>query len=247
MDLTEPITHERLSAALLAAPLTVPHAALHVALPTVRTTCRVYVADAQTLFRIGLATLLADCPGVVLAGQARCVNDLLSDAWAHAPDLLFVDVMLPGLHSPAAWGELRRRHPQLRCVLLMAEDDPVQARRARELRADGVLWRSADRAQLEALIAAACRGDKLPAPPRLGGGDALPRLTRREQQMLQCMAQGLSNARMASQMNVATPTVKFHVTNILGKLGAENRTAAVLIAMRLGLVPQVDAADSLAA
>ncbi len=196
------------------------------------------MVDGQTLFRTGLAVLLADLPAVVVVSQARNSAELFSEALTHELDLLFIDLQLPWLHARPQLHAIRRLLPQARTVLLMNEWDRQQVRLGRELAVDGVLLRSAGRAQLEATLGAVRRGQRLPQLPPSDCSDSPARLTQRELQILQQMALGLSNLRIAREMRLALPTAKFHVANVLGKLGVDNRTAAVVTALRQGLVQE---------
>jgi len=182
------------------------------------------VAD-DPLARGGLAALLAAQPGVVVAAQLVSAEVAAWDLGGAASDERLPDLERIGIP-----------------VLALAPDEE-RAGEALAAGARGALFRETDGPRLAAALAAVARGlvvvDEALAEPwrRRGAGPAgAETLTPREREVLDLLAQGLSNRRVGERLGIGERTAKFHVNAILAKLGAETRTEAVVIAVRLGLV-----------
>jgi two-component system, NarL family, nitrate/nitrite response regulator NarL len=198
------------------------------------------VAD-DPLVRSGLAALLADQPGFVVTGQMPGSTDLSVGLGVYVPDVLVWDLGWDPTTSLDRLADLR--DAGIPVVALIS--DEIHASSAWIAGARSLLLRTVDAAHLGAALVAAARGlvvldpalattmlstrDRLPMPP---GED----LTSREREVLQYLAEGLPNKAIASRLNISEHTVKFHVNAILGKLGAQSRTEAVVRASRLGLI-----------
>ena len=194
------------------------------------------VAD-DPLARGGLAALLAAQPGVVVAAQVAS-----ADRWASVLEAYGPDVAAWDLGGAAA----EERPPDLERIgipVLALAPDEERAAEALAAGARGAIFRDADGPRLAAALAAVARGlvvvdEALAEPWRRRGAAAgtLDALTPREREVLDLLAQGLSNRRVAERLGISERTAKFHVNAILAKLGAESRTEAVVIAARLGLI-----------
>jgi NarL family two-component system response regulator LiaR len=204
---------------------------------------RVFVVDDHPMIRHGLAAMLAPERGVAWVGEAGSGAEAVRCAPALAPDVMLVDLEMPGMDGLAVIAALRPLLPRARFVMLLAAPDADAVRRAIAGGAAGVLAKDASTPELVNVIHAAHFGYRLLAPavtdavaarhlPCAPGAD----LTRRERELLALMARGLPNQEISARLAIAIPTVKFHVTNILSKLHAENRTGAVLAALRHNLV-----------
>jgi len=194
------------------------------------------VAD-DPLARGGLAALLAAQPGVVVTAQVAS-----ADRWARILEAYDPEVAAWDLGG-AASGERLPDLERIGIPVLALAPDEERAGEALAMGARGALFRDADGPRLAAALAAVARGlvvvDEALAEPwrRRGAGPAaVEALTPREREVLDLLAEGLSNRRIGERLGIGERTAKFHVNAILAKLGAETRTEAVVIAVRLGLI-----------
>ena len=204
---------------------------------------RVYVVDDQPMIRHGVASMLASERGLLWVGEAADGAEALRGAPALAPHVILMDLAMPRMDGIAAISALRPLLPQTRFVALSSLPDPAELRRAQAAGAVGFLLKNASTAELVAAIRAAHGGQRTLAPALADALEAGERsravgddLTQRERELLGLMARGLSNQEISTHLAIAMPTVKFHVTNILAKLHADNRTEAVLVALRHKIV-----------
>jgi two-component system, NarL family, response regulator LiaR len=204
---------------------------------------RVFIIDDQPICRRGLASMVGQEPGLAWAGESGAGEQAVAAAVAAAPDVVVMDLAMPGSDCVATMQALQAALPQLRWVLTSGAVDVAAARRGMAAGAGCVLLKSATQQELVDCIQAAARGaslcsaelrQALAARPPVAepGAD----LTQRELELLALLARGLGNGDISARLAIAIPTVKFHITNILSKLQAENRTAAVLVALRYKLV-----------
>jgi two-component system nitrate/nitrite response regulator NarL len=202
---------------------------------------RVLIVADDPLARAGLAAMLADQPDYTVVGQVGPEPDLADDISAYVPDVILWD--LGWDPSP---GRTPLLHPgnALPPILALLADD-AQAADAWGSGAQGLLLREADGEKVAAALYAVAQGLVLIDPPlapyllpdRDREDDLLiEALTPREEDVLHLMADGLSNRAIALRLGISDHTVKFHVNAILGKLGAQSRTEAVVRATRLGLL-----------
>ncbi|WP_088286272.1 response regulator transcription factor [Ideonella sp. A 288] len=205
---------------------------------------RVFVVDSYPMFRRGLATTLAAERDLLWVGEAADGAEALRAAPALDPDVVLIDQDMPGMDGIAAVAAMRRAMPSARLVLLTTRIDPPDVRRAVAAGASCVLLKSASSQELVTAIHAVHRGLQVHSPalsgtsaPADGSRGLGADLTPRERSLLALMASGLANREISERLAIAMPTVKFHVTNILAKLHVDNRTAAVLVALRHKLVP----------
>ncbi len=202
---------------------------------------RVLVVAADALTRAGLAALLSDQPGCTVAGQVDGDSDLSAELQAYTPDVLVWDLGWEPAAALERLAELPEGSPPV--VALLADD--AYAADSWTAGARGLLFRDAEAARLVAALTAVARG-VVALDPRLASAvvsareQALPRagvLTPREMEVLGLMARGLPNKGIARELAISEHTVKFHVNAILGKLGSQSRTEAVMQATLLGLIP----------
>ncbi len=202
---------------------------------------RVFVVDDYPMIRQGLAAMLASEPSMQCMGEACDGAEAVRMAPGLAPHVVLMDLDMPNMDGIAAIAALRLRLPDARCVLMLSQHDPASAKRAMDSGAAGYLLKSAEPAELFAAVRAAHGGQPVaPAANTDAEADAADgpaaKLTQRERELLGLMARGLSTQNIADQLSIAMPTVKFHVTNILTKMDADNRTEAVLTALRHKIV-----------
>lgn len=217
------------------------------------------IADDHPLFREALrGAVQRTLPGAQLF-EADGVDALyaLTDAHSDA-DLLLMDLTMPGAQGFSALVHLRARHPQLPIVVVSAREEPAIMRRAIDHGALGFIPKSADSGTIGAAIAAVLDGERwVPAAAHDAPGVErdehevalrMRELTPHQFRVLQLLGSGRLNKQIAADLAVSEATIKAHVTAILRKLGATNRTQAVLMAGRLaidpdGVVPPPDEPD----
>jgi len=208
---------------------------------------RVYVVDDHPMIRHGLAAMLGGEPDVRWVGDAGDGAEAVRTAPALDPHIVLMDMLMPRMDGVATITALRPLLPQTRFVVLAGALEPAEVRRAMSAGASGFLLKNATAQELISVIRTAHQGHAVLAPEinsaMLRDGDAPSAsdgtgadLTQRERELLALMARGLSNHDISKQLAIAMPTVKFHVTNILAKLHADNRTEAVLVALRHRIV-----------
>jgi DNA-binding NarL/FixJ family response regulator len=217
-------------------------------------TVRVLLVDDQALFREALATLLGVRPEVSVVGEAANGDEALRAAAGLRPDVVLMDLRMPVLDGISATRRLRVEQPGVRVIALTTFDEDDEVFAALRAGAVGYLLKDVSSARLvEAILAAArdesvlqpsvaakvvARFAELPAEP-----DARPRpqplvvpLSDRELDVMRLLAAGRTNREIAAALFLAEGTVKNHVTNVLAKLGARDRTQAALRARELGLL-----------
>lgn len=209
---------------------------------------RVVIADDQPLVRAGLRAVLEAAGSIEVVAEAGDGDSAISAAEAHRPDVVLMDIRMPGTDGI----EATRRLPRQRVLVLTTfglDDYIIEALRAG---ASGFLTKDAPAQDLVAAVRAVAAGDAVLSPvatrqlldrvarrlpPAVGPArDGTETLTEREREVLQLVAAGLSNAEIAAALFVAEPTAKTHVSNVLGKLGVRDRVQAVIYAYEHGLV-----------
>jgi NarL family two-component system response regulator LiaR len=210
-------------------------------------TIRIFIADDHPMIRAGLAAMIRGEADLELVGEASNGADAVAMVPGLAPDVVLMDLMMPKIDGVEAIGRLRPGLPRTRFVVLTSLVDPGQIRRAIDAGASGYLLKNASSQELVTVIRSTHAGRRVMAPEAT---DALiaerqaptpgADLTTRERELLALMTRGMNNQAIANQLSIALPTVKYHVTNILAKLQVENRTEAVLLALKHRLVPPAD-------
>ena len=207
---------------------------------------RVFVVDDHPMIRQGLAATIAAERELHFVGEAADGADAVRLIPAAAPDVVLIDLMMPHMDGIATIQALRPLLPSTRFVLLTSLLDATQVKRAVEAGASGYLLKNASAQELVTVIRSVRTGARLFAPEVTDALIAAGRrpapgadLTPRETELLRLLARGLNNQEIVAELSIALPTVKFHITNILAKLHADNRTEAVLTALKHKLVPPV--------
>jgi NarL family two-component system response regulator LiaR len=204
---------------------------------------RIFVVDDHPMIRHGLAAMVQAERELLWVGDAPSGNDALRIAPALKPDIVLMDLVMPQMDGITAIAGLRPLLPAARFIVLTSLLEPSQVKRALDAGASSFLLKNASAQELITVIRATASGHRVLAPEvtdaliandkrSTPGSD----LTVRERELLALMAQGLSNQEISSALSIAMPTVKFHVTNILAKMHADNRTEAVLTALKHKLV-----------
>ena len=207
---------------------------------------RVVLADDHPLFRDGVASLLTAW-GHEVVGMAGDGEEAVALVDRLRPDLVLMDVAMPGLTGLEATRRLAASRPQTAIVMLTASEDEDDLFAAVKNGARGYLLKNLEAAQLRTMIEAVGRGEAAISPAtaaRIIAEFARPaatpppdRLTERETAVLRLVVAGLRNKEIAAQLGISENTVKFHLRNILEKLHAESRTEVAARAVREGLVP----------
>lgn len=209
---------------------------------------RVAVVDDQTLIREGLAALLAMIPDLEVVGQAADGHEALTMVADCAPDVVLMDVRMPGMNGVVATRQVCSDYPDVRVIVLTTFDDDEYVFESLKAGAAGYLLKNADPDHLAEAIRAVHAGDSVLDPTVTQkvirrATHAQPdepilteRLTRRERDVLRCVARGMSNAEIAEQLSLAEGTVKNHISHILRKLGARDRAHAVSLANEWSLL-----------
>jgi two-component system, NarL family, response regulator LiaR len=204
---------------------------------------RVLIVDDHAVVREGLRTFLELQEGLEVVGEAGDGEEALPLAEELKPDVILMDLVMPKLDGVGAMRELRQRVPGARVIVLTSFLDDDRLMPAIRAGAAGYLLKNVQPQELARAIRLADAGETLIDPAvaaRLveavaDGGGAEPEhaLTPREQQVLDLIARGFSNKRIALELGVAEKTVKTHVSHVLAKLGVSDRTQAALYAARL--------------
>jgi DNA-binding NarL/FixJ family response regulator len=200
----------------------------------------VLIVDDHPVVRRGLRVLLEVQDGIEVIGEAGDGGTALALAAEHAPDVILLDLKLPGLDGIAVLDELKARGDAARVLVLTSVTEPASASLAVRSGAAGVLYKDVDPDALVRAIRAIHDGHLLLAPEAAGtllrsaswswGG--LDALTSREREVLAELAKGRSNREIARALGVSEKTVKAHVSSVLAKLGVQDRTQAALFAVR---------------
>jgi NarL family two-component system response regulator LiaR len=213
---------------------------------------RVLVADDHAIVRKGICALLATESGIEVIGEAQNGREAVAEAQRLRPDVILMDLVMPGMDGLEATHSIRTNQPEVRILVLtsFASDDKVfPAIRAGAL---GYLLKDSGPDELVQAIQQVYRGESSlhptiarrllrelaePAEP----GPEVVSLTGRETEVLHMVARGWSNRQIAERLAISEATVRTHVSNILAKLNLSSRTQAALYALREGLVPLDDA------
>lgn len=206
-------------------------------------TIRVMLVDDHAVVRSGLSAFLMVNPDLELVGEAEDGQQAVLRAGLLQPDVILMDLMMPVMDGIAATQAIKRQYPAMQIIALTSfqEDELVQG--ALRAGAVGYLMKDVTARELAAAIRAAKAGKVTLSPEAT---QALVRaaqqaqeteaLTEREREVLKLMVEGLNNAEIADRLVVSLSTVKYHISNILGKLGVDNRVAAVTMAIQRKLV-----------
>jgi len=210
---------------------------------------RVLICDDQEMMRVGLRMVVDSQPDLTVVAEAADGHRAIAAAVEHRPDVILLDVRMPGLDGVTAAGRIRAALPATRILMVTTFDLDEYAYAALRAGADGFLVKDAPAAEMLVAIRGVLRGDAMVAPSvtrrlvdRYVVGGAAPRpdprldrLTDREREVLGLVARGLSNPEIAGTLHLGETTVKTHVRRILGKLQVRDRIAAVVLAFESGL------------
>jgi DNA-binding NarL/FixJ family response regulator len=218
----------------------------------VKESIRILLVDDQALFRESLALLLGGQPDLVVVGEVANGEAALELVATLQPHIVLMDLRMPILDGVAATRRLRAEHPHVQVIALTTFDDDADVFAALRAGAIGYVLKDVSGETLFAAVRAAARGESFLPPPiatkvvaeltRLADSSQLrPQplshpLSERELEVVRLLARGATNREIATALVLAEGTVKNHLTNILGKLGARDRAQAALIAKDLGII-----------
>lgn len=210
------------------------------------------LVDDQRLMREGLRTLLELEDGFLVAGEAGDGQAALTAYEAHRPDVVLMDIRMPVMDGVEATRRLRERWPDAHVIILTTFDDDEYVFEGLRAGAQGYLLKAVSGEELAHAIRTVAAGGalidpsvtrkvvaefaRLAPPSRAAADQLLEPLSEREREVLLLVAKGLSNREIAERLFLAEGTVKNYVTNILGKIGARDRTQAAVRAQQLGLL-----------
>ncbi|MEI6776306.1 MAG: response regulator transcription factor [Chloroflexales bacterium] len=207
------------------------------------TTIRIMLVDDHAVVRSGLSAFLSVNPDFELVGEAEDGEQAVLRANLLKPDVILMDLMMPVMDGVAATQAIKSQHPSIQIIALTSFQEDELVQNALKAGAMGYLMKNIGARELAAAIRAAKAGKMTLSPE---AAQALVRasqqahetesLTEREHAVLKLMVEGLNNAEIADRLVVSISTVKYHISNILMKLGVDNRVAAVTTAIQKKLV-----------
>lgn len=199
---------------------------------------RVLLVDDHTVMRAGTRRILEDEPDIVVVGEAGDGREGLALSERLAPDVVALDIGMPGMDGIRMCQALRERPPAPRVLVLTGHDNEAYVRALRKLGVSGYLLKSAGPDELTQAIRAVSLGEQVFSSDVLrlldGGDGATPRLTPKERDVLAMLAQGGHNYEIAESLSVTVNTLEYHLRNIYMKLGVTTRADALIQARRLG-------------
>src|SRR5580700_10717134 len=211
----------------------------------------VLIADDQDLVREGLRMLLQAEPGITVAGEAGTGSEAITATRKLDPDVVLMDVRMPGMDGIEAAAHLIRAGSRARILMLTTFDLDQYVYRAMRAGASGFLLKDASRDQLATAVRTVAAGEALLAPsitrrliedfcrgpaPGAAVGSAAGHLSERELDVVRAVAEGLSNAEIAAKLYLSEATVKSHVARVLAKLDLRDRVQIAVFAYEKGIV-----------
>lgn len=203
---------------------------------------RLVIVDDHPVVRDGLRGMLESQPDFEVVGEASDGEAAVQMANSLNPEIVLMDLRMPEMDGVTALRQIKASNPQVQVLVLTTYDSDADILPAIEAGASGYLLKDSSREELYAAIRATARGETVLAPSvaaRLVGRMRAPaeeQLSTRELEVLQLVAEGDSNSEIASRLHISQATVKSHLIHIFGKLGVSDRTAAVTVALKRGIL-----------
>jgi two-component system, NarL family, response regulator len=200
---------------------------------------QVLIADDHAIFRQGLATIINRDPDMNVIAQAENGQQAIDLFREHQPDVTLMDLRMPEVNGVEAIGAIHAEFKSARIIVLTTYDSDEDIYRGLQAGAKGYLLKETEPDELLNAIRTVYQGQQY-IPPDVGAKLVQrlrnPELSERELAVLRAMAQGMSNADIAAALNISEGTVKSHVNRILNKLDVSDRTQAVIVAVKRGIV-----------
>lgn len=202
-------------------------------------TIRILVVDDHHVVRSGLAASLGLEDDLTVVAEAGHADEAIAQYRTHSPDVVLMDLRLPGLNGTGVTAALRKEWPNAQVLIFTTFDGDEDVYRAMQAGARGYLLKSAPREELLRAIRTVAAGERFLPPEislRLAHRVSAPDLSEREIEVLRLISAGKSNKEIGSTLHIAEDTVKRHVSNILTKLGVSDRAQAATEAIRRGFL-----------
>ena len=200
---------------------------------------KVLIADDHAIVRMGLSALLSAKKDIEVVGQARNGEAAVRDALRLAPDVVVMDLMMPKRDGVSATAEIKAKRPDTKIIILTTFATSDGITKALEAGATGAILKNAENASLVTMIRKVAAGERVLAPEveeLLQEDPPVEKLTPRQAEVLESLSRGLTNKDIARQLGISDRSVDEHVEALLQKIGASNRTEAVVIALRKHLL-----------
>ena len=200
---------------------------------------RLILADDHPVLRDGLSLILDAQPDMAVVAQASTGEEALDLFLEHEPDVLILDLQMPGEGGVNTVKRLLKKRPRAKILILTTYDTDEDIYCAMLAGAIGYVLKDTPRDELILAIRTIASGQRYmsrTAGAKLAGRIGAPQLTERELSVLQCVATGQANKEIAARLGITEGTVKSHVNNIMQKLGALSRTDAAIVALKKGLI-----------
>ena len=200
---------------------------------------KVLIADDHAIVRMGLAALLSAKKDIEVVGQSRNGEAAVRDTLRLAPDVVIMDLMMPKKDGIAATAEIKSKRPETKIIILTTFATSDGITKALEAGATGAILKNAENASLVTMIRKVAAGERVLAPEveeLLQEDPPVEKLTPRQAEVLESLSRGLTNKDIARQLGISDRSVDEHVEALLQKIGASNRTEAVVIALRKHLL-----------
>lgn len=200
---------------------------------------RILIVEDHPVFREGLGTIIGSQPDMVLVGQATNAVEALAEFRRSMPDITLMDVRLPGSDGIDALVGIRGEFPRARIIMLTTLDSDGEIQRALRAGASAYILKSMPSNELLDVIRSVHSGQRRVSPEvavRLAEHMCDEDLTTREMEVLRLIRDGFRNRQIADELAIAETTVNYHIKHLLDKLQANDRTHAVTIAIRRGLL-----------
>lgn len=203
------------------------------------TPIKILIVDDHPIMRVGIAALISSSPEMECVGQAGSGEEAIQQHAACKPDITLMDLRLPGISGVETIRRIRQKAPNARFIVLTTYEGDEDIHQAMEAGASGYLVKGLPQEMLVSAVRRVHAGGRY-LPPSMSQALAsrLPdsSLSHREREVLKLMAEGKSNREIADKLEITEATVKCHVSVILARLNASDRTQAVVIALQRGLL-----------